>query len=420
MRLERHLIAAFMCLVYHSCVQARTWNSHAISDSMPSRLQCPDSSLAFDRLWATMDSIRTYDSGELTILYIGGSHVQGGWIGHEMRRSLAAWAPHAGLSRGMQLPYRIAQTNTPTHFRTQMDGHWKANRCTRASGKEQCEAVPIATGIVAYPSDTVSIQHVSYLPDSTRTACSSIEIWTNANRSQWRWTGNATLNTCSPLNGHLGWQLEFDAPADTLALTFINRQSSDVWYAGMNCRNKSTTAHIAFHEWGHNGLRIRHAAVQSGWTNLLRRIQPDLIFIGIGLNDAVDGEQLNLANFGAHYTMLTDVLIASGAAIVLLGNTPATHRNVSLADPNASIGTWLSQHGKANGMAYLDLMAALGGPRITSDWIDDERMQTDGMHFTAEGYQTIASILFEAWMDAYSNAQKAPLLNHAAEEKQAQ
>jgi lysophospholipase L1-like esterase len=71
-------------------------------------------------------------------------------------------------------------------------------------------------------------------------------------------------------------------------------------------------------------------------------------------------------------------------------------------------------------MAYLDLTTALGGARITSGWIDNERMQTDGMHFTAGGYQTIASILFEAWIDAYSNAQKAPLLNRATEVKQAQ
>ena len=36
-----------------------------------------------------------------------------GWIGHEMRRLLAAWAPQAEMSRGMHLPYRLAHTNTP-------------------------------------------------------------------------------------------------------------------------------------------------------------------------------------------------------------------------------------------------------------------------------------------------------------------
>ena len=60
-----------------------------------------------------MDSVHLYHKGGLTVLYIGGSHVQGGWIGHEMQRFLAAWAPQAEMSRGMHLPYRLAHTNTP-------------------------------------------------------------------------------------------------------------------------------------------------------------------------------------------------------------------------------------------------------------------------------------------------------------------
>ena len=64
-------------------------------------------------------------------------------------------------------------------------------------------------------------------------------------------------------------------------------------------------------------------------------------------------------------------------------------------------------------MGYMDLTNALGGPDIAAEWIEDERMQPDGMHFTAKGYSAIANALFTAWMDAYSQAQKAPSLNSA-------
>lgn len=66
-------------------------------------------------------------------------------------------------------------------------------------------------------------------------------------------------------------------------------------------------------------------------------------------------------------------------------------------------------------MAYLDLTAALGGSDQVADWIGRKRMQPDGMHFTAEGYQAIASVLFEAWMQAYALAQKKPSLNNASD-----
>ena len=57
-------------------------------------------------------------------------------------------------------------------------------------------------------------------------------------------------------------------------------------------------------------------------------------------------------------------------------------------------------------MAYLDLTTALGGPNLTSEWVEDGLMQADGMHFTAEGYGAIASVLFETWMDSYSQTLK--------------
>jgi hypothetical protein len=63
----------------------------------------------------------------------------------------------------------------------------------------------------------------------------------------------------------------------------------------------------------------------------------------------------------------------------------------------------------------MDLSNALGGPRIAAEWMEDERMQADGMHFTAKGYSAIASALFTAWMDAYSQAQKAPSLKNATD-----
>lgn len=408
----KHLL--FAALVGMACTcSAQVATSAVPGESAHTGWAYSDSCRAFHRLWTTMDSVHSNRSGGLTVLYIGGSHVQGGWIGHEMRRLLAAWAPQAEMSRGMHLPYRLAHTNTPTHFRTEMEGLWTADCCTRGKGQARCEAAPIATGILAYPEDSASIQHVSYLPDSSRTAYTSIQLWTNAERAQWHWTGNAPLRACTPLPGNLGWQLELERAADTLAVCFVAPEKAGVWYAGINGHNASATPHITWHEWGHNGLRIRHAAAQSGWDNLLQQLQPDLIFVGIGLNDAVDGKRLNVPAYAAHYEALSSILRSSGAAVVLLGNTPAMHRSTSLAEPSASIGNWLRQHSQAHGMGCMDLTNALGGPGIVAEWIEDERMQPDGMHFTAKGYSAIANALFTAWMDAYSQAQKAPSLNSA-------
>lgn len=415
MHLERLLSATLLGVVCGCSAQLSAIPTRSDSLTTPTSWECSAESQPFEQLWSTMDSVLLQQIGDLSILHIGGSHVQAGWIGHEMRRLLAQWAPKAKISRGMHLPYRLAHTNTPTHFRTDMEGSWAADRCTRGNGKLPCATAPIATGILAYPSDAASIQHVSYLPDSSHISYTTLEIWTNAKRSQWQWTGNAPLRSCSPLPENHGWILNFDAPADTLALSFVvPKTSRSVWYAGMHGSQDSTNARIVWHEWGHNGLRIRHAAAQDGWENLLQRIEPDLIFVGVGLNDAVDGEHLNMAAFASHYETLAGVLVSSGAAVVLLGNTPAMHRNTSLEASSDSIGNWLHQHSKANGMAYLDLTSAIGGPGIVPTWMENGRMQSDGMHFTSEGYGVIAGALHSAWMDAYVKSQKAPSLDNTA------
>jgi hypothetical protein len=63
----------------------------------------------------------------------------------------------------------------------------------------------------------------------------------------------------------------------------------------------------------------------------------------------------------------------------------------------------------------MDLSNALGGPNIAAEWIEEERMQPDGMHFTAKGYSAIANAIFNAWIDAYAQVQKAPSLNSATD-----
>ena len=127
-----------------------------------------------------------------------GSHVQGGWIGHEMQRFLAAWTPHAEVSRGMHLPHRLAHQH-PNAFPDGNERPLDSAAMHTSFGQSACAAAPIATGILAYPEDSTFIQHVSYRPDSTRNAYTAVEIWTNATRSQWHWKGNATLISCSPV-----------------------------------------------------------------------------------------------------------------------------------------------------------------------------------------------------------------------------
>lgn len=379
----------------------------ALHSGDSARWELPADSRAFERLWLTMDSLIDGAPCTLSVLYIGGSHVQGGSIGHGLRAELNRWAPHAERARGMQLPYRIAQTNTPTHFRTEFEGDWTSCLLTRGPQSARCEASSIGTGILAFPHGECRIQHVSYFPDSVRSTASDLEIWTNAERDQWRWDGNSPLLRVARLPGELGWRLEFDAPADTLAIQFLGTPSDSIWYAGMCTQPRGHRSSVVVHEWGHNGCRIDHAADQAGWASLLTRLEPDLILIGIGLNDAIDRQRLDVEEFGRNYARLFAALDMPQAPIVLLGNTPALFRGEPLVDANAKINGWLREFGGEHGAAFMDLGAALGGNAMIDRWLRTGFMQPDGMHFNPEGYEGIARLVVQGLEHAYMHQRQA-------------
>ena len=127
-----HLLFAALVIVVCTC-SAQTTTSAVPRNYAQTGWAYSDSCRAFDRLWTTMDSIHSNRSGGLTVLYIGGSHVQGGWIGHEMRRLLAAWEPQAEMSRGIHLPYRLTPHQLPISYR---DGGLVDSRsCTQGKAK---------------------------------------------------------------------------------------------------------------------------------------------------------------------------------------------------------------------------------------------------------------------------------------------
>lgn len=394
---------------------ASAWGQQPTTDegAFAESWQIPAGTASFKRLWSRMDSVeRGHDVG-LSVLYIGGSHVQAGWIGHSLRNALHEWAPHLIQSRGMQLPYRIARTNTPTHFRTEFEGTWDGYRCTRGAGKFICSQAPLATGIEVHPHGPCRIQHVSYFPDSSRAATDALEIWTNAPETLWQWDGNAPLNRVDALGNGLGWRLTLESPADTLAIRFDVPDESDIWYAGMNALARSS-ATLTVHEWGHNGCRIAHAANAQGWEALLEQLDPDLILIGIGLNDAVQGADLNPEAFAGHYTPWVQRIGSTGAAVVLLGNTPARHDGRSLDGPNAQLDAFLQACGTSQGMGYMNLSKAMTTHAPWESWASNGWTQSDGLHFTALGYAEIAGLIYQAWITAYAAGKKNASLGSEA------
>ena len=365
----------------------------------------------FNRLWLTMDSLENTQTGKLSILYIGGSHVQAGWIGHYMKESLMQWSPKSAWDKGLMLPYRLAQTNTPTHFRTEMTGHWNGASCAQSSWPNWQPKLDAGTGIEARTSSKKSsIQHVSYLPDSSKFISNLFDVWTNATRSELQLQTAQNDSTCRYSQISNGWRVSCAEASDTFRLSFEADQNREVplSYGGTYAYSMELASSIVLNEWGHNGLHIEDLAALAdlkSFTQIITCMQPDLILMGVGLNDAINEHGFDLDRFAANYERCLNALekAAPNAAVLMMSNTNVHNTSKNTRQNSMMIQEFLRSTALVSHPAYFDLASATGGSKNTVSWMENGWFKSDGIHFTPEGYQKISTLIFGALQDARKN-----------------
>jgi lysophospholipase L1-like esterase len=373
--------------------------------------EIPENSDHFGHLWATIDSVQRGEKSELSILYIGGSHVQAGWIGHFMREKLSLWMPEARWSRGLMLPYRLAQKNTPTHFRTEMSGSWSGQSCANRSWTSNGCDLGSGTGIqVQTNSGLASIQHVAFLPDSTLMMANSFDIWTNANRNEISFGSTRGKAQMTALESGTGWRLALQSPVDTFRLNFVadENRSTPLVYEGVYAQLDASTQ-IVVNEWGHNGLHVKDFRNCRELKTLVRRMKPDLVIIGIGLNDAMNETGFKLEQFAQDYSWTVNALqeVLPKTAFLLLSNTPVNEARPFISKHSFQIQTFLQAYSKSAQCGFFDLHEAIGGSEGMDEWVAQGWMKADGIHFHSFGYEQIACHIFAGIKQAFLNEKNA-------------
>ena len=365
----------------------------------------PHAQSPFENLWATMDSLANRNEGSLQCLYVGGSHVQAGWIGHGLRKRFSNWVSKSDESRGLMLPYRMAETNTPTHFRSEIEGRWETNKCTSSRSLPPFGG----TGIrVTTREDQAKWQHVAIRPDSSLFTCTEIEVWGRASGCSPKWNGTSTPAIRSILPDQRGWLFQFEEPVDTVAFCLEANGHGPIQFDlfGMLAKTPQPNGpKFTMHEWGHNGAKMEHVLRCEGLGESLGSMELDLILIGIGINDAhAGGLQWNPVDFESEYDSLihTIRLTKPLAAIVLLTNTDSFRKRMN-PDTNAlKIRDVLLGLAKKHRLGVYDMGKAMGGLGSIQRWHELGWAQDDLIHFTEEGYDQLTQLIFNSWRKAYA------------------
>ena len=387
-----------------------------VNDSL-SDIEYPSASHARrDSFFAKMDSVILCREGKVSILHIGGSHVQADVFSHTVRCLLDSVNDDFKPARGLFFPYQVAKTNNPTNYKVTHKGQWTSSRNVK---KERSARLGM-TGIAVTTSDPSAEIKVKFLPSDSV-------------KGRWRFNhltllGYADTATCVPvvrLSDTLlifpvrdkemeTYRFELPVATDSFTLSIIQKDSIPAAFTVCGFLAENGEKGVTYHSIGVNGAAVPSYLSCENFERDLQLIHPDLVIFGIGINDAVP-ENFSEENFIAHYDSLIGEIerVSPDCFYIFLTNNDS-YRKVR---KNRRTRYVVNRNGlkvehafrvlaeKHQG-GYWNLFGWMGGLSSMATWEKHGLAQKDKVHFTNKGYTLIGQSFYNALMRSYLEIEK--------------
>ena len=401
----RAILAAWLCLV-PALAEGRGLERRLPPGATSGRIEYPGgSSPSFDRFLSQLDTLVSFGSNEVRIVHVGGSHIQGGMWSGRLRKDLMSMRYGMDGGRGMVFPYSAAGTNTPVGYRSSYSGEWTWTRCLKPDS-----AHPLGlSGMSVSTSDP--------------TAFLCIDL---ATRDERDWTPGFTFKSIDIIGyGSGGARPVVVMDSDTLSGRRISEQQ--VWRFELPYYTDFVKVvpkglpgeltilglvldkpmiGLTYSEIGVNGASTISYLQCDGFERDMALLKPNLVIFSIGIND-IQGKEFEAARFISRYEKLMEMAerASPGCAFLFTTNNDSYRKgspNPFTDECTKAFRTLASRH-KA---ALFDLYKAMGGNGSIVNWEEAGLARNDRIHFTREGYELIADMMFEALKQELSNRRK--------------
>lgn len=348
------------------------------------------------KLWACAES----DTAKVSIVHIGDSHIQADFLSGELRKCLHREFNQTQPSRGLIFPYSVAGTNNPSNYKIGFTGNWSNSKCI----DKQCENIGIS-GISITTTDTTATLFIcvadAELPGY---GGNRIKMFTDLDKmGLWPTLNGDTgfIATIDAESQSIIWQL--DQIVDSITFTFnkmpsqkngIKRKGDSFVLQGLSV---DTGKGIEYHTIGVNGARVTSYLRCDNFLPQLKSLNPDLVIISLGTNDSY-GQKFDSARFENQLVKFIEEIQEASSCSNILLTTPGNNKiNRELYNQNAHIcAESIAKVGKRLKCPVWDFNAIMGNAENVDTWFESGLLRTDYLHFTKEGYELQAHLLFQA------------------------
>jgi lysophospholipase L1-like esterase len=371
---------------------------------------------SLDAFFSELDRLSRGADTVVSIVHIGDSHIQAGYLSGRTMRLMHQQYGNAG--RGWVSPLRITKTNEPAdYFISTVVKEWTVGRCIQSIPKSPVGPGGIGIHTVSpfvnfdlsitpvngagYEFNRVVLyrgeQSMPMLPSGTFR--DSVEVF---------------RSPTPPAPGIVTDTFHIDCLTDSLQLQTTRRKegtdsllpatSFDNLYYGFNLTNGGSG--ILYHSIGINGAMFVNYTDDS-YVRKLALLNPSLLIISLGTNETF-GRRFSTAELTAQITAFVSLLRKyMPDAAILLTTPPECYKRVWVNKKRTYVRNENTERAakaittvaEAEGLACWDLFAVTGGKGSSKNWFNGKWMARDRIHFTKDGYTEQGTLLFKALMN---------------------
>ena len=367
------------------------------------QLLFPGDSLAMEGFFEKLDTLLFTGKGHISIMHIGGSHVQAGVFSQQMRDNLLNLCP--GLTAGRGLVFPFMTTNTPASYSINRTGEWSYCR----------NAVPFDTrlglaGASVTTSDTTASFSIVTREKNPRDITPTFDF------NLVKILGYGDLEPFIHMNNRIirgiydaregSYTFQLPDYTDSLYVDF-NQQAGTFTVTGVYLDNGMPG--ITYHGIGVNGAKVESYLNCEDLERDLHLVKPDLVIFGIGINDAA-ADGFTKEKFKRDYDQLIGLIhkVSPDCALLFVTNndsykcTKKKKKNLYQVNPNGTVAQQaFMELGKKHNAAVWDFFDIMGGLQSMEQWENQNMAKKDKIHFTSAGYTLIGDLLYNAIIDRY-------------------
>jgi lysophospholipase L1-like esterase len=327
--------------------------------------------------------LRNARRDRVVVYQIGDSHIQSGYFSGTARSSLQKYYGNAG--RGLIFPLKAVRTNQPDDYRFSLSGSYQKSDSPRSFGGYSL-LLDGSTGLDIKTNNFYNIDsrfnEALVFADSLASLKASDNLWAQRQR----------------IEDHGAYSAHYLRLPEYAHECQINLGSSFKALYGVSLERSE--GGILYHSMGINGAGFYTLKDQDELYRQIAMLQPDLIIVSLGTNDAQGNYRAEVARANIQ-SFMQGLESANPQSAILFTLPPDSYKRGKQNADLAKLEKEITDYAKVHGHAWWDLSEVMGGKNSVSKWRNHNMAARDLLHYTPKGYMLQGHLLYQAFIKGY-------------------